>query len=387
MADSTLQRQHREAVQLTYAHELEQAVSKCRRILAHFPRHIGTYRVLGQIYLALGHYDRAADLFRRVLGADPEDVLAYAGLGTVYCEKGLLEQAIWHYLRAFELSPGNGEIRRELLALFARTDLGPRRVGQTCGSLARTYVRGRLLGKAIGELRSILREEPERHDLRVMLLELLWRQGQLDEAEEVGRDLLEELPECLKANLIVGSIWLKVGREEQGRELLQQAQSLDPQNKLAQEVLGGDSPLPPRVVRLPLEDKELPPLGLDYLDEDADVLPASSGVPRTIDAEERPRSADTRGSNSEESFAELRRRLEADPRDMDARLALARGLRDVGDLEESLKVYEGLLRGGGGMERPILHDLELLNMLYPGNAALHRLLVMARSRAAESLDE
>jgi len=167
----------------------------------------------------------------------------------------------------------------------------------------------------------------------------------------------------------------------------QQAQSLDPRNKLAQEILGEDSPLPPRVVRLPLEDEELPPLGLDYLDEDADALPASGGVPRTIDAEGRSDAADAQGFDSEESFADLRRRLEADPRDIDARLALARGLRDVGALEESLQVYERLLRGGGGMEQLILHDLELLNMLYPGNATLHRLLIMARSRAAESLDK
>ncbi len=229
------------------------------------PKHIGTYRVLGQIYLALGHYDRAADLFRRVLGADPENVLAYAGLGAIYREKGLLEQASWHYLRASELSPGNPEIHRELCDLFFASEIGFRRVPKTRGRLARTYARDGLLSKATEELRAILAEEPERSDLVVMLIELLWRQGCFVQAETLASRLLERLPECLKANLVLGSILHKSGRERKGRVLLQRAQALDPQNRLAQELLGDDNLLPPRVVRLPLNEDELPPLELDYL--------------------------------------------------------------------------------------------------------------------------
>jgi tetratricopeptide (TPR) repeat protein len=268
MADLTLRGQCEEALRLLRAHDLARAAAVCRRILQTFPKHVETYSILGEVCLQMGNHEEAARLYQRVLSADPEHALAYASLAAIYEERGLLDEAVWHLARALELSPGNQEIRRELRRLrVAQGAPEGERVGMTRAALARTYLRGQLYPKAVGELRELVVAEPQRSDLRVALAEALWRDGQTTEAEQRCQLLLDELPNCLKANLILGQIWLSSQRDEEGRALLQRAQVLDPDNAAAQALFGARSPLPLRVARLPLRDDDAPPVQLPYLME------------------------------------------------------------------------------------------------------------------------
>lgn len=244
-----------EARRLLDAERYSEAIALCQEILQYFPQHLRTYRLLGQAFLAIGDYEGSADLFRRVLSADPEEMVAYVGLAMIHEEKDHLEEAIWHWERAFELAPDQEEIREALQRLRSLREGGEKpRIKLTRGALGRLYAREGLRQQAIHEYDTLLLEDPERVDIQVALAELLWREGQREAAAEVCQDILGKLPHCLKANLILGTLWHGEASEEGGKALLEIAQALDPENSVAQTLLGPLSPLPPRRVRIPPEE-------------------------------------------------------------------------------------------------------------------------------------
>ena len=264
MAARSLEDHCSAARDLMQCDQFEDAVSICRRILMRYPLHVRAYTILGEASLAMGEHAEAANLFRRVLGADPENMIAYAGLGVIYEERGLLEEATWHMERAFELAPYNAGVREALSSLYAQLDVTPRRrLKLTRAALARCYAQGGLYPKAVGEFREIVQDQTDRLDLHVSMVEALWRDEQYEAASAACEGILKLAPNCLKANLITGEICLRdEEREAQGRALLERAQHLDPENRLAQQLFGDRSPLPPLIVPLAraegLEEEPLP---------------------------------------------------------------------------------------------------------------------------------
>jgi len=406
MAELTLAGQMERAERLLQRGQLAKAALACRRVLESFPKYVKVYSLLGMLYLELGEHEEAANLFRRVLGVDPEHTLAYASLGAIYEGRGLLDEAIWQYERAFELSPGNRQVRRELVRLCMERDVTvSKRVKLNRAALARIYLRGHLYARAIGELRELLREFPQRFDLRVALAEALWRDGRYPDAEAVCQGILDELPNCLKALLILGRIWLDTEQDEQARALLQRAQELDPENVLAQELFGSRSPLPPRTVRLPLEQEELPPLGLAYLEEpgqeqtiegkaslvssgkDEDSLSVQREELPAFLLAERDEGQLTETSVVEEASGQAAKAqgaaVKEEPWDPQACLERARRLWNAGQLEKALPEYRTLLEQDKLLLQ-VLRDLELVNRVYPGNSSLQELLLLARQKQEAS---
>ena len=241
-----------------------EAIALCKHILRYYPKYVGAYRQLGEALLEKGHLDDAKDLFRRVLSADPESVVAYAGLAVILEQEHLVAEAAWHMERAFELAPSNTELHKELHRLYHELDGRPRaRLDLTPVALARQYVKEGLYAQAIQELNTVIAESGARFDARVALAETLWRAGQMRQAAEVAQALLEPLPYCLKANLILGAAWKETGLAESD-QYLQRAQSIDPTNQTAQNLFGARSPLPLTLARVPrfIEGAPLaPPVG------------------------------------------------------------------------------------------------------------------------------
>ena len=255
-----------------------EAVAHGKHILKQYPKHIVTYQLLGKAMLEAGQGEYAADMFRRVLSADPEDLIAWVGMSEVHNNRSELDAAVWYLERAFEVASDSKALEEELRQLYSRRDgVEPRRTPLTPGALARLYLKGDLLSRAISELRSLLAEHPERVELSVALAEALWRNEQRLEASEVCQRILDELPYCLKANLILGAIWTGGGREE-GQVYLRRAEALDPENRMAQELFGVASPLPARQAQVvPLEYR--PPTGEERPEWMAEgVLPTEEGA-------------------------------------------------------------------------------------------------------------
>jgi tetratricopeptide (TPR) repeat protein len=429
MSDLTVRGQYEQARRDVAKRHIAGALERCQRVLATYPRHLGTYGVLGQIYLELGRYTDAANLLRRLLGADPENVVGYVGLGAIYEARGLLDEAIWQFERAVELSPRNQQVRTELLRLHRqRTPERTGRIAMSRGALARVYMRAQLFPKAIGELRELVSEEPWRFDLRVALAEALWHDRRLADAEAVCQGILAELPHCLKANLILGWLWLQTDQDDQARALLQRAQALDPENAVAQAIFGDDSPLPLRVARLPLMEDEEEPIYRYYLVDDDEVVASAPiieggrrhGAPRVIDwqalddkaldmlgyvaessratqgsSRKQPLAAN-RGSAeqadsspgaavqaepspiSDQTLLDLQRaRVAESPEDHGERLRLARLHSALGEWDDALPHYERLVREGQALVA-IRRDLEMWHLLCPDHASLTTLWLNVR---------
>ena len=424
MIDLTVRGQYEQAQRDVAQRHIASALGRCQRVLATYPRHLGTYGVLGQIYLEFGRYEDAANLLRRLLGADPENVVGYVGLGAIYEARGLLDEAIWQLERALELSPRNSQVRAELRRLHRqRTPERTGRIAMSRGALARVYMRAQLFPKAIGELRELVVEEPYRFDLRVALAEALWHDRRLADAEAVCRGILAELPHCLKANLILGRLWLQTDQDDQARALLQRAQALDPENRVAQALFGDASPLPVRIARLPFSEEEEDAIEHYYLVDDDEVVAsapvldgeAPHATPRVIDWQSldnkvldmlgfvaEPTEAQLLEGTSDDdslpapiqhvgqeegSFAEApvkeragcangrtlldsnRLHVEKNPDDHLARLRLARLYGALGEFDDALPHYERLVREGHALFA-IRRDLDVWHLLCPDHASL-----------------
>jgi tetratricopeptide (TPR) repeat protein len=266
-----------------------EAVAHAKHILQQYPKHVGSYRLLGRAMLEARQSDYAVDMFLRVLSADPEDMLVWVALSEVHNERGELDAAVWYLERAFELAVDNKLVEEELRQLYGRRDgAEPMRVQLTRGALARLYLKGDLLSRAVSELRALQAEHPERVDLEVALAEALWRNEQRLEASEVCQKVLDQLPYCLKANLILGEIWTNSGREE-GQTYLRRAEALDPESGMAHELFGDESPLPAQEVRIaplayrPPTEEERPAWMVGVEATAAEVAPLSDREATLVD--------------------------------------------------------------------------------------------------------
>jgi len=431
MADLTLKGQYEEALRLIQAGKPREAVAVCHRILQTFPRHFGTYSILGQAALALGEYEQAANLFRRALSADPEHVLSHVSLAAIYERQGRSEEACWSLERAFELSPGDRELRCQLRQLYTQRNLPVARLKMTRAALARVYLRCQLYSKAIRELRELVTTDPQRLDLRVALAEALWHDGHYEDAAVVCQGILAELPNCLKANLILGQVWLNTDQDGWARALLQKAQSLDPDNAVAQAIFGSRSALPPRTARLPLRKEDAPEVALPYLVDDEEVVAegviiegqvsAPQGTEEAAEAPEpepiiltetpserpplemavpnadraaaqesgRAKSQELGGAqppSDEAGLGELsltdvqRQYVQEHPNDYLARLDLGRLLCEDGALDQALEEYGYLVREDYMTLTEVTRDLDLLNRRYPDLPGFRELLRAAREK-------
>ncbi len=181
-----------------------EAASHCLHILQIYPKHVDTYRQLGEIYLEQERYLDAANILNRVLSVVPDDFIAHLGLSVINEHHRNLQQAIWHMERAFDYRPTLQAIKSELSRLYGLRDgIEPTVVNLTRPALARLYMRGGLLPQAIYELEDLLKEDGGRNELRVLLAEALLLNEQEDAAIETATHIVEQLPYCMMANRIL----------------------------------------------------------------------------------------------------------------------------------------------------------------------------------------
>jgi tetratricopeptide (TPR) repeat protein len=243
-----------------------QAIDVLRHVLHYYPKAIEGYVLLGQACLEHGDVREAVELFQRALSADPENITAWIGLASAYEHDGLQDLTIWHLERAFELDPTHSGLRKMLQEFYMqRHNIKELRVKLNSAALGRVYLRGGLYQQAISELRAVMNQPPQRPYIKTALATAYWNMGQRVEAANLCLELLEQLPNCLQANLILGEIWSAGDRADEGRERLHLAQALDPENRVAQQIFGYRSPLAPA-------SPMLPPLG--QLPAEEMILPA-----------------------------------------------------------------------------------------------------------------
>ncbi len=212
------------------AGHIDEAMSRCQHLLAYFPDALEVQRLLGEVYMAQGHLEDAQQVFDWILTNDPENVI-------VYCDRALMseriadiETALDCYQQAYELSRSNPQIRQEFNQLSAKS--GQPGFMFSRAGLARLYMRGDLLIQAMQEWEAVLASTPSRLDARTGLIEAYWREGLYDQVEQQAKQILDEIPGCVKAMLLLAHVTAPQNFER-SKTLVQQARLLDPEMTLA----------------------------------------------------------------------------------------------------------------------------------------------------------
>ncbi|MFZ0533875.1 MAG: tetratricopeptide repeat protein [Anaerolineales bacterium] len=184
--------------------QLDEAVAHCRHILATFPKHVASYRLLGKAHLEQQRISDATDIFQRVLSSVPDDFIANVGMSIIREDENNLDASIWHMELAYEAQPANIAIQDELRRLYGRRDgMQPPKVRLTRGVLARMYAKGGLYDQAIAELHAAISEDPNRPDLQLLLAQMFYQTSQRVEAVDTCVNILKKIPSCLEANRIL----------------------------------------------------------------------------------------------------------------------------------------------------------------------------------------
>lgn len=206
---------------------LPEAASHCHQVLRQYPLHVDTYRLYGRVLLEQQQYTKAIDIFKRVASVDPEDLIAHAGLALAYKENLNLPKAAWHMERAFEIDPYNRAIRDELAGLYAARDGYTRdQIDLTRPALARLYFQSTLYREAAAELSSLLRRQPKRHDLKLLLADTLFWADRRADLIDVCLDIVEDMPYSVKANAILAAEWMRNNRPTEANEHWRRVQAL-----------------------------------------------------------------------------------------------------------------------------------------------------------------
>jgi len=229
MAKISLRTYNREIRNLIDSGDSEAAIEHCHQILHYYPKHVNTYRLLGEAYLACKQHNDASDIFQRVLSSIPDDFISHVGMSVIREEDEKLDEAIWHMERAFEVQPATTTIQGELLRLYGlREGVRPQKVRLTRGALARMYIKGDLYQQAIAEIHAALSEDQNRLDLKILLADVYLKMGQENEAAEVASDVLTKLPFSFDANYIMTKFLIGSGRDKEAQIYQDRLEEIDP---------------------------------------------------------------------------------------------------------------------------------------------------------------
>ncbi|MHC1784845.1 MAG: tetratricopeptide repeat protein [Anaerolineaceae bacterium] len=204
MANISLRDYYKEIDALISDGQFPIAVEHCKHILDTYPKDFEAYRLLGKAYLEDKDIVQAADIFERLLAIRPDDFVANIGMSCIREEEGNLDAAIWHMERAFELDSSTSTILSELKRLYTLRDgESPQKIRLTKGALVRMYVKGGMLLQAISEIQTKFPSLEERPDIQILLANLYCQTGQMDAAVDLCLKILQKLPYCFDANLIL----------------------------------------------------------------------------------------------------------------------------------------------------------------------------------------
>ena len=234
MAQTTLRDYLQETEDALSAGRVDDALRRCQEILNQYPESLEAQRLLGEVYLSLGQLDEARQACDWVLTNDPENVLAYCNRALISERQSDIDTALDCYQQAYELSR-DSKIRQIFNRLGA--PVGQQGFMFSRAGLARLYLRGDLLTQAILEWEAVLSTNPDRLDARTGLLETYWREGMYDRVEQLATQILQDVPGCEKALLLLSFVLARKD-VKRAQELFQRVEALDPDLVMAHDLFG-----------------------------------------------------------------------------------------------------------------------------------------------------
>lgn len=284
-----------------------------------------------QKHLGKGNYDKAIAELRKIVAAEPADVRTWLKIGDLYTRKGSRNEAIETYARVathygdqgfflkavavykqiLKLDPHRLEIQLKLAEMYEMLQLVSDALS-TYEQVAASYARGGDIDKALSTLQKMTELDPENIPIRIKCAEglskagrakeaavefeagarLLKEQGRLDDYAKVAERLLFHRPGNVETARELASIYLERGDPKRALAKLQLCFKADPKDIATLELL-------------------------------AEAFNQLGQLPKTISVYKEVARIHQEAKRDDQRARILRRILELDPGDREARQALA----------------------------------------------------------------
>jgi tetratricopeptide (TPR) repeat protein len=207
--------------------QLAEAEDLCRQVLAADPNHAGAWHLFGLLAQQAGQPLLAIDLLRQSIALDKGQPVYWASLGAAFANHGRFSEAVDAYRRAVELSPQDADIWH--------------RMGNSISwsVLAHVYLQLGRFAQAEDACRRALAIDPRLVLGRIQLVESLFRQWRLKEAEQQARGIVADEPTCGEGWRSLGLILGLLGAQDESLEALYRAVALQPDAATHSRLLSG----------------------------------------------------------------------------------------------------------------------------------------------------
>lgn len=232
------------------AHETEQAVISCRAALATYPDDINILALLGAALGDLRRYEEAEAILTQAIELAPTFSQPYVDLGSLLAQQQRVEEAIPLLEKALRLDDKLEEAHFQLGKAFAQLGHGAAADAAFERSFALSPVRHSMTLAAqhhqAGELqeaeklcRQVLQQKPQHVDAMRMLGLIAAAAGDLYDAEHLLRQVLSLAPDHAPALFELGRVLRELDRPEDAIEVYQRLTELQPENPKAHYRLAG----------------------------------------------------------------------------------------------------------------------------------------------------
>lgn len=217
-----------------------QAIKHLEQAAKLSPKHFATRQSLGDIYLAQGRVEQAESHFRFLLANAPS---AEAHMGMAECDKQQFrfEEALDNFRKAVRLEPRNfralaelgamalqfGSLELGVHSLHAALEIDPARP-EIYGLLAKAALQKGDSAAAIQALRLQLQHDPGDGYASYTLASQLRAQGEFEESAQLLRTSLQSRSGDVQVCLDLADCYLKLQRQAEALEVLQEAYQRNP---------------------------------------------------------------------------------------------------------------------------------------------------------------
>lgn len=222
---------------------VKEAIAEYEKLALTDPQDVGTLNIIGDLYIRLGHSDRAVKSFLRV--------------AEEYERRGLFSQALAIYKKIHKLNPDNTEYGLKLGDLYGQQGFLAD-AKNVYLAIAGRLARGKNAAEAIAIYEKVIKLDREAHDARKMLAglfrdlgnldaaldqmnesaEVRAEHGQLDAAVEVLQEALGLRPGDVKSLAILVEVYKRQGQTDKAIEVLERQLGATPDNVQLLNILG-----------------------------------------------------------------------------------------------------------------------------------------------------
>jgi len=204
MVDIPLRAYQRKIESLIEENDIEKAIFQSGLLIKQFPKNIQSWQCLSKALLQKQEFELAERVFDIILNIEVDDFVSHIGKSIAAENRALLEDAIAHMFRAFEIQPTNEGLQNEIKRLIKKKDgIEPNKIHLTRGALIKMYLRGELYEQALSEARIGIQEHPDKIDFQITLAESSLKTGDYMKAIDTCIAILNKLPYCRRANEIM----------------------------------------------------------------------------------------------------------------------------------------------------------------------------------------